>query len=337
MKPTVEWDENYVLNLPTGEHDWVEFKGTHLLDITIPSVDENKVLDELSKQLSAFANSGGGTLVYGVKDVAPGGLRTVDRGGVSSTLRGRSTKEWLEDVIPHLVEHQLMSFNVYSILKTGAGSNIDEGKEITLIEINDSEQAPHQARDKRYYARVGGKSRPIGHRMVLDILGRAVHPRLEISFSIREHLLHKRSYRIELLISCKNIGRVYAKYINGFIEAPKSLIDKHEEDQAPGSWKRTKLLFDNVHKDIVDVDLSLGGPRTLNRYVTRYAPLLPGLSIRKAYAMAIKRLDELVQFADSQLAWTVYADNMAPVEGVIRIGDIRVGKSINTTLSHSNE
>ena len=59
MKPTVDWDESYILNLPPGEHDWVEFKGNRSLDFSLSGVDENNVLNELSKQLSAFANSGG--------------------------------------------------------------------------------------------------------------------------------------------------------------------------------------------------------------------------------------------------------------------------------------
>jgi len=101
MKPVGEWSLSYIQDLPTGEHDWIELKGTHLLDLKIPQVDENKVLEELSKQLSAFSNSGGGTIVYGLKDKT----REVDSGGVSLSVKGRtSTKEWLEDKIPTLVE-----------------------------------------------------------------------------------------------------------------------------------------------------------------------------------------------------------------------------------------
>lgn len=336
MKPTVEWDETYILNLPTGEHDWVEFKGTNLLDFTLPGVDENKVLDELSKQLSAFANSGGGTLVYGVKDAAPGQPRTIDRGGVSSALRGRSTKEWLEDVIPHLVEHPLSRFNVYPIIKTGTTSDIAEGKEIILIEVADSDQAPHQARDKKYYARVGGKSRPIGHRMVLDILGRAVHPRLQISFRIRERQIDGNPYKWELQVICKNVGKVYANYINGFVVAPKSLIDKEEEEQRRGPGERTELLFDNIHKDTVDTNISIRA-RVRHSYVTRYAPLLPGMTVVKFYDLAIKRITELEGFADIRLAWKIYADNMTPAEGEIRIGDIPIGKTVNTLIRTSDE
>lgn len=49
MKPIDEWDENYILNLPPGEHDWVEFKGSKSLDFNLPGVKIDDVINELSK------------------------------------------------------------------------------------------------------------------------------------------------------------------------------------------------------------------------------------------------------------------------------------------------
>jgi hypothetical protein len=86
MKETREWDENYILNIPTGEHDWVEFKEARKLDLSLVGVKESEVRNELSKQISAFANTSGGTIVYGVSDALPEATRTVDsQGGVSLT------------------------------------------------------------------------------------------------------------------------------------------------------------------------------------------------------------------------------------------------------------
>src|SRR6266446_361168 len=156
MKPAVEWDEQHIFSLPSGELDWVEFKSSRSLDLTIPGVKESEVRNELSKQLSAFSNSGGGTLVYGITDPVPGQPHNVDLGGVALRCKGKSTKEWLEDIIPNLVEFPLKRFNVH-LVPGQAGSQIANGKGLFLIEIPDSEQAPHQANDKKYYARVGGK------------------------------------------------------------------------------------------------------------------------------------------------------------------------------------
>jgi hypothetical protein len=85
MKPAQQWDEHDMLSLSCGECDWFEAKGRAALDRTIPSVRESDVLAVVSKAVSAFANSGGGILVYGVSHPSSSsGHWTVDDGGCRS-------------------------------------------------------------------------------------------------------------------------------------------------------------------------------------------------------------------------------------------------------------
>src|ERR1700733_3760065 len=108
-KPVGEWAEDDVLSLPKGENDTFERKGVHLLDLTLPNTSEGRVLDELAKQLSAFANTGGGQIIYGMTDAG-----TVENGGVTRSVKGhQSTKDWLEDIIPVLTDFEIVGFNVY--------------------------------------------------------------------------------------------------------------------------------------------------------------------------------------------------------------------------------
>lgn len=176
-KPTVEWTEDDVLSLPLGENDAFERKGAALLDLTLPPAREDSVRDELAKQLSAFANTGGGQVIYGLTNAG-----AVDHGGVARSVRGRqSTKEWLENIIPNLTDFEIVGFNVYEIPPKAAGSSLAPDKSIYIVDVPDSERAPHQSkRDLRYYVRLGGNSQPASHRMVEDIRNRARHPRLEV-------------------------------------------------------------------------------------------------------------------------------------------------------------
>lgn len=106
-KPLDEWDEEYVLALPT-EGNSLERKGSRLLDLTEPGVKEGAVLDELAKQLSAFANTGGGHIIYGVDNKGD-----VDNGAVAVSVRGRqSTKDWLENIIPTLTDYEIVGCRV---------------------------------------------------------------------------------------------------------------------------------------------------------------------------------------------------------------------------------
>lgn len=54
MRPVSEWDEAYILQLPHGDFDWIEFKGRRAMDFSIDGVDEKRVLENLSMQISAF-------------------------------------------------------------------------------------------------------------------------------------------------------------------------------------------------------------------------------------------------------------------------------------------
>lgn len=181
-KPIAELNEDDVLSLP-AEGGAIERKGSALLDLTLPEAKEDDVLDTLAKQLSAFANSGGGKLLYGLTNA---GL--VDRGGVSRIIKGRqSTKEWIEDVIPNLTELEVLGANVYEILPKGSGSVLAQGKALYVIDIPDSERAPHQStRDWLYYVRIGSKSRPAPHRIIEDIRTRAKFPNVTLKFEIRK-------------------------------------------------------------------------------------------------------------------------------------------------------
>jgi hypothetical protein len=77
-KPIADWNEDDVLGLPPGKNDTLERKGSKLLDLTQPGVREDDVLNELAKQLSAFANVGSGRIIYGLTNA--GGI---DNGGIA--------------------------------------------------------------------------------------------------------------------------------------------------------------------------------------------------------------------------------------------------------------
>jgi Putative DNA-binding domain len=323
MKQVVDWDEDYVLNLPQGEHDWLEFKSSRLLDFSLPAVNQNTVLDELSKQISAFANSGGGTIVYGIQDTPIGTPRSVDAdGGVSLNLKN-GTKEWLEDVIPNLVDFPVSLFNVYVL--TASASGIHTGKGVFLINIPSSEAAPHQAGDKKYYARVGGKSRPIGHRLVMDIVGRAQYPKLEISCRIvpKEERPNYDNSRDALRVFCQNIGKIYANYVSGYFYIPITISRRGGENIFTiGDKQYSKIWFDNTHEDVVGYRDGGGlyGSRALT--ISRYDPVLPKLGFRAGMIDLTVSKDDLVNFAEEIIFWEIYADNAPEEKGIIKIGDL---------------
>jgi hypothetical protein len=175
LTPKDGWKEDDVLSLPLDENDAFERKGARLLDLTLPGTNENEVRNELAKQLSAFANTGGGHIIYGIDD--RGNVE-----GIARTLRGRqSTKDWLESVIPTLTDYEIVGVNVHEVPPNQSGSSLAADKSLYVVDVPDSDRAPHQSKnDYRYYVRLGGKSQPAPHRLVEDIRNRFRHPTIEV-------------------------------------------------------------------------------------------------------------------------------------------------------------
>jgi hypothetical protein len=188
LEDEVPWTLERLQALDPHEYDFQEFKGAgFVLDLTTRRL-RSDFLDALSKQVSAFANAAGGRVFLGIDDAG-----RID-GGVPTDLRSNGTREWLEDVIPHVVAPNLRSLNVWEVAgppveadpASGASAADDagpirRGHAVYVIDIAMSEDAPHQARDHRYYLRIAGKSRPMGHHHVLDVLHRTRDPHVVVS------------------------------------------------------------------------------------------------------------------------------------------------------------
>lgn len=190
-----EWNEARVLNLPAGEHDYFERKSGVVLE-------SDAWRATLAKAVSAFANSGGGWLVLGVKDNGTvDGVRRL-RGGSRT-----STRDWLEQVIPNLVEHPVAHFRVHEIVST-PGSSVPDGRAVVVIEFLDSPLAPHQSvDDQKYYHRRAGRSEPASHFYLELLRNRLVAPRLEARLTGLEI---QRAFRHEdhVIVQCPWVFRV---------------------------------------------------------------------------------------------------------------------------------
>jgi hypothetical protein len=196
------WTEADLDSLPAGEPDAFDRKSGRLFD------KQDEFFNKVAKALSAFANSGGGSLILGVTDDGtPDGLPT--------TVGRTPMRDWLEQKVPTLLDYPLSDFRVHVVVRDNA-SRIPSEKEVIVIDVGDSAAAPHQSkRDKCYYRREAGHSVPAPHFYLELLRQRLTNPVLELSlrsFEPVEAYEHENGLFVGawLKFEVSNVGRVAA-------------------------------------------------------------------------------------------------------------------------------
>ena len=172
MRPasqSTEEDLLELINMGEQESLVLEYKASDALGQT----DGKK--NELCKDISAFANSAGGTIVYGMLENghAPTAL---DSGSDKSII----SKEWLEQVINSRIHRRIDGLTINQIELT----NLAAGRVAYVVSIPQSVRSPHQAFDKRFYKRFNFQSVPMEEYEVRDSSRRSETPDLSLRFSL---------------------------------------------------------------------------------------------------------------------------------------------------------
>jgi hypothetical protein len=167
---------------------------------------DDKPRDELCKDVSAFANSADGQIIYGIVEK--------DRKPVKVDDGSDLSREWIEQVIDSRVEPRLDGL-VITPVPVGSGRHA-----YVLTIPQASGRAPHQAPDKKYYKRQNFQSVPMEDYEIRDALRRATTPELyvELSFATGEtanvEFVHQsdRSKPITLSVIVRNRSSQPAHY-----------------------------------------------------------------------------------------------------------------------------
>jgi hypothetical protein len=164
MRQPAEWIEDDLLGLikdQVAESLTLDYKASASLQRT----DGKKA--DLSKDVSAFANSAGGLLVYGIKE--NGHIPTeLDEGLNPDEI----SKEWLEQVINSRISRRIDGIQIQQIYLTGTRT----GRVAYIVAVPASARAPHMASDHRFYKRFNFESVPMEEYEVRDVSRRLVAP-----------------------------------------------------------------------------------------------------------------------------------------------------------------
>jgi hypothetical protein len=130
---------------------------------------DDKSRDEVCKDVSAFANSAGGQIIYGIVEKGRKPVKVDDGSELS--------REWIEQVIDSRVQPRLDGLVITPV-------PVGSGRYAYVLTIPPaSGRAPHQAPDKKYYKRQNFQSVPMEDYEIRDALRRATTPELYVELS----------------------------------------------------------------------------------------------------------------------------------------------------------
>jgi hypothetical protein len=145
----------------TEESIHLDFKEANALDKS----DGKK--KDISKDVTSFANSDGGIIIYGIKEQN-------HKAHSLSYIDGNTyTKEWLEQLINSTIQRRIPDIAIFPIRHD---NKIEQT--IYLVKIPKSLDAPHLSKDKRFYKRFNFESVPMEEYEIRQLYGRKLKSKL---------------------------------------------------------------------------------------------------------------------------------------------------------------
>jgi hypothetical protein len=291
----VEADLNALVNNKIGEDVNLEYKACASLQ-----QNENSK-DELSRDVSALANSAGGTIVYGMIEDQNTHLPTgLDSGYDPSVI----SKEWLENVIHSRIKPKVEGLHINPVQLTGSNA----GKVAYVVSIPQGTTA-HQASDKKYYKRYNFKREAMEDYEIRDVMNRLKYPLLLPRFAARFVERSGAVYEYALLTWLRNDGAMCAREIKLALTIPAKMRkratgfkERSLEIESPlfgRAWFKNSI---NIHGRALFPD-----DEVLISELTAYDFV---------YLVDTSKYD-LNEQREPFLLWKIFADDMPPQSGEV--------------------
>lgn len=304
------WDFAKIQNLITEgieESLTLEYKGAGALEKN----DRKKM--EITKDVSAMANSAGGIIIYGIKEHDEPEKRHLPE-KIDSVNRVEYSKEWLEQVISN-IRPKIDGLQIYPV------TSDDRSENVYIVDIPQSTTA-HQATDHRYYKRYNFEAVPMEDYEVKDVIHRMTTALADVTFDFR--LLRRTdggaAYEYALVILISNLGTQVIKNFKLIFSFPTSLftsihsyknimpykenitLNTDEKGNTLISYRSKEVIFP---EDKIDINEDIEWCYTLDR---------------ESYRNIRRYIDEYGE--ESKVEWTLYADDMSPLHGFKNISKL---------------
>lgn len=260
------------------EYKTLEFKSLYALALDAKN--------EISKDVSSFANSGGGIIIYGIRENKED-LEIYLELEKGLEPNNRFNKEWLENVIFSRVSPKIKGLYINPI-------KLPNNNYVYVVIIPQSTTA-HMAGNNRYYKRHNFKTEPMEDYEVRDVMNRLNKPHLRPFFTAPRHI-NLDDYTLKTIIM--NKGAAFVRHFAIRICIPEIIINENN------LLKGRKLQIDNVwYREYLKQS-------TPNQYI------FPGFrtSLNSQFLPLLKA-EKSKQHGHLYIYWTIYTDKSSPQNG----------------------
>lgn len=249
---------------------------------------------EITKDVSAMANSAGGMIIYGISEFAQLEKRHLPE-KITPVDRTRFPREWVEQII-QAIRPRIEGILIHSVNLSSAPNDT-----AYIIEVPQSNTA-HQASDHRYYKRFNFQAVPMEDYEIRDVMFREQTPDIVINF-----LIKITSEEQSLIIEAHNYGSAFAQYVAVFLDVPVQIeaeIENKMNLKDGGKMYRHRLT--NLNQE----------------YSNANFPLLRNMAISWKIPLH-ENFRELLQ-SDLLIKFKIYADNALPKESKVLLREIEL-------------
>jgi len=296
-----KWNEAVIQSYIDGkieESGGLEYKAAGALGT------QNDKTEEITKDVSSFANAAGGIIIYGIREFKEDAKKHLPE-KIDPIDRREFSKEWLEHIIGTIQPRP--KFTVQPVQLSSAIHDA-----VYVVEIPQSDTA-HQARDGRYYQRQNFERIILRDFQIRDVMRRKTTPtvKTEIHISLGKHGWHN-----QVSWTVKNESDVFAHHIGVLITVLVCLSDRYI------TFSQGILRMDD---EFAEWQLSASNHQAM--------PLFPRSQItgKILFALTKEMVDESGQPLRSRqdvIKCRTFADAMTPEEGSFN------PKSITTHLTY---
>jgi hypothetical protein len=302
-KSPLEWNEADLLALVTEQVEEsldLEYKRSASLQTS----EEHR--SEIARDISAFANSAGGTIIYGMAEDQSTNLPIGLDDGIDPASISR---EWLENVIHQRIQPRL-EVGINSVRL----SESRQGKVAYVVQIPKGNTAYQAIKDKKYYKRYNFKREAMEDYEIKDVMNRLKYPLILPRFAARYVDRSGAIYEYSLLTWLRNDGAMCARDVKLTLAIPQKMskrvrgfVQQRTEIESPlfgNEWFKNSLIVSG--SPLFPDDEVLISELTTNEFI---------------YLVDSGKYDRDESRAPF-LLWKTFADDMPPQQGDVYLSQV---------------